>query len=185
MLSAKGMCAPFGTGLETLLMKSPFQCWCCSPDICAPSQVFWSRHAEFDGSKRTISSSSAETPSSLATAFSYQPTTLTTASIGSPAVVPAPVVPYRGDVYSVIANGTYILNQSTDVFAGYAFSKADYGQNNSAGGVPVGIQYQMHGVQAGIERRWGKNISTKLQYSFSYYGEPSSGRAAPRLLFGK
>jgi hypothetical protein len=109
---------------------------------------------------------------SLATTFSYQPTKLETASAVTPAVVP-----YRGDIYSVMVHGTYILSQSTDVCASYFFSKADYGQNNYAGGVPVGIEYQQHGVQTGIARRLGKNISTRLQYSFSYYSEPSSGGA--------
>ena len=109
---------------------------------------------------------------SLATTFSYQPTKLETASAGF-----AAVVPYRGDIYSVVANGTYVLNQSTDVFASYVLSKADYAQNNFADGVPVGIEYQQYGAQVGIARRLGKNISTRLQYNFSYYSEPSSGGA--------
>jgi len=63
------------------------------------------------------------------------------------------------------------------LFVGYIFSKADYGQNNSAGGVPLGIDYQMHGVQAGLSHRISKDISTKLQYRFNYYEEPTSGGA--------
>jgi len=109
---------------------------------------------------------------SLTAGFSYQPTKLDTASAGTPAVVP-----YHGDIYSVNANAAYVLNRSTDVFAGYVFSQADYGQNNFAAGVPVGIQYATHGVQAGMTRRWGKNVSARLQYNFAYYDEPSSGGA--------
>src|SRR6185503_3631728 len=44
---------------------------------------------------------------SLSTTFSYQPTKLNTASSGFTAVVP-----YRGDIYSVVANGTYVLSQT-------------------------------------------------------------------------
>jgi hypothetical protein len=104
--------------------------------------------------------------------FSYQRTSSTTADAGSPAIVP-----YRGDIYSAIASGTYVLSQTTDLFAAYAFSDADYGQNNYATGVPVGLEYQMHGLQVGLARRFGKNVSTKFQYRFATYDEPSSGSA--------
>jgi len=108
----------------------------------------------------------------LSTTFSYQTSKLTTAADGSPAVVP-----YRGEIYSVLADGTCVLNQSTDLFAGYCFSAANYGQDNFAGGLPLGIQYQQHSAQIGLTRRFGRNVSAKLQYRFAYYDEPSSGGA--------
>jgi hypothetical protein len=98
---------------------------------------------------------------------------MTTAADGSPAVVPC-----RSDIYTVLANGIYVFSPTTDLFAGYSFSEANYGQNNFAGGLPLGIQYQQHSVQAGLCRRFGKNISARLQYRFDYYEEPSSGGAA-------
>jgi hypothetical protein len=108
----------------------------------------------------------------LSAMFSYETSSLITAADGSPAVVP-----YRGDIYTVLANGTYVFSPTTDVFASYAFSEANYGQNNFAGGLPLGIQYQRHSVQAGLARRFKKNISAKIQYRFDYYDEPSSGGA--------
>ena len=108
----------------------------------------------------------------LSTTFSYQTSVTTTAAGGSPTVVP-----YRGNIYSAFANGTFVISQATDLFAGYVFSEADYGQNNFATGLPLGIQYQRHSAQAGLTRRFGKNISTKLQYRFDYYAEPSRGGA--------
>ena len=108
----------------------------------------------------------------LSATFSYETSTLTTAADGSPAVVP-----YRGNIYSGFASGTYVLGQNTDLFAGYVFSEANYGQNNFAGGLPLGIQYQRHSAQAGLTRRFGKNVAAKLQYRFDYYDEPSSGGA--------
>lgn len=109
----------------------------------------------------------------LSTTFSYETSIATTAAGGSPAVVP-----YQGDIYTVLANGTCVLSQTTDLFAGYSFSEANYAQNNFAGGLPLGIQYQRHSAQVGLARRLGKNISAKLQYRFDYYNEPSSGGAA-------
>lgn len=108
----------------------------------------------------------------LSTTFSYQDSSTLTANNGALAIAP-----YRGDIYTVIASGTYIFSQATDLFANYSFSDANYGQNNFADGLPVGMQYQQHGIQGGIAHRFGKNATVKLQYGYFYYNEPSSGRA--------
>ena len=105
--------------------------------------------------------------------FSFQPSKTTTAAQGFPAVVP-----YEGNIYSVVANGTYVLDQASDLFGGYVFSKADFGQDNAASAIPLGIDYQMHGAQVGLSHRFNKYITSKLQYQFNYYEEPTSGGAA-------
>jgi hypothetical protein len=84
-------------------------------------------------------------------------------------------VPYQGNTYTVLVNGTYVVNEFTDLFANYAFSAANYRQNNFAGGVPMGIEYQRNSAQVGVTRRLGKNTSARLQYRFDDYDEPSSG----------
>ena len=109
----------------------------------------------------------------LDTMFYFQPSKTTTASQGLPAIAP-----YEGHTYSVIANGTYVLDEASDLFAGYVFSKADFGQDNAASAVPVGIDYQMHSAQVGLSHRFNKYITSKLQYRFNYYEEPTSGGAA-------
>lgn len=108
----------------------------------------------------------------LSTTASYQISKLQTFADGSPAVVP-----YQGDIYTVFADGTYVLSQFTDVSAGYIFSEAGYGQNNFAGGLPLGMNYQRHTAQIRWLRRFGKNLSTQLQYRFDYYAQPSDGGA--------
>jgi hypothetical protein len=108
----------------------------------------------------------------LDAALSYQDSTLTTAADGSPAVVP-----YRGNVYTILADGTYVVSKTTDLFVACFFSSADYGQDNFAKGLPLGIEYQRHSAQVGLSRQFGKNVSAKLQYRFDYYNEPSSGGA--------
>jgi hypothetical protein len=105
--------------------------------------------------------------------FSWQPTALTTADNGINTIVP-----YRGDIYSVLANGTYALSRKTDLFAGYSFSTANYGQQNLTVGVPVGIIYHEKGAQAGVTHRFTKNISAQLRYGYYRYREPSSGGAS-------
>jgi len=108
----------------------------------------------------------------LTTTFSYQPTTTTTADNGS-----AFVTRYRGDIYSTIASASYGLSDTMDLFASYSFSRADYGQHISAVILPLGIQYEQHAARAGLTRRLGKNVTTKLQYGYYYYDEPSRGTA--------
>jgi hypothetical protein len=108
----------------------------------------------------------------LSGTFSYQASVLVT-----PADSSGVVAPYRGDVYTALANGTYVLTKTTDLFAGLSFSDADYAQNNYADGLPLGIEYQRRSVQLGLSRKFGKNVSAKLQYRYDYYNEPSSGGA--------
>jgi hypothetical protein len=111
----------------------------------------------------------------LSTLFSYQATTTTTASAG---IIP----PYKGGIYSALASGTYAFNPKTDLSLSYSMSLADYGQPNptvdSSSPPPLGIQYQLHAVQAVFSHRISKQLTTRLQYGFFYYDEPSSGGAA-------
>ncbi|HXR06686.1 MAG TPA: c-type cytochrome domain-containing protein [Candidatus Acidoferrum sp.] len=108
----------------------------------------------------------------LSTTFSYQPTTSISAANGVPTVVP-----YRGDIYSLMANATYALGRNSDLFADYSFSEANYAQNDFAATVPLGLQYRQHAVGVGLERRLGKNVTAKIQYGYYHYAEPSSGGA--------
>ena len=48
------------------------------------------------------------------------------------------IVPYKGDIYSLLATATYSLNTNTDLTASYTWSKADYAQDNFAAGLPLG-----------------------------------------------
>ena len=107
----------------------------------------------------------------LSGTFSYRDTRLATSSDFDS------VVPYRGDVYSVLGSATYALSPSTDVQATYSFSRADYQQNNQATGLPLGIEYEMHGLEAGLTRRVGKNITTHLTYGFYRNNDASSAGA--------
>jgi hypothetical protein len=82
----------------------------------------------------------------------------------------------RGSISTpVFPTATYILNDKTDLNATYSFSRADFGQNNLAAGLPLGINYTEHGLRAGVTRRWKPNISSNLQYGFYKYDEPTSG----------
>jgi hypothetical protein len=108
----------------------------------------------------------------LSATFSYTASSLATMANNSPTVVP-----YHGDIYAALADATFVLSETTDLFATYVISEAEYGQNNYAGGQPLGIQYQQQSASVGLSRRFSKNISAKLQYRFALYNEPSSNGA--------
>jgi mono/diheme cytochrome c family protein len=84
------------------------------------------------------------------------------------------VAPYRGDVYSVLASATCAVSTNMDFTASYTFSMADYAQHNAAAGLPLGIDYDWHAIQAGVTRRI-RNASVSLRYAFYRYAEPTSG----------
>ena len=107
----------------------------------------------------------------LSGSFSYQPSNTRNADSSNPAVGL-----YRGDIYTADASGTYVLSQTTDLTITGFFSDANYGQGKAIAEatVPVDITYQEYGIQAGLTRRFSKNLSGSLQYGFNYYHEPTS-----------
>jgi hypothetical protein len=106
----------------------------------------------------------------LSGAFSLRDTDMWTQTHDTPALKP-----YRGDTYIVTANGTYYWNDKTDLLMTYAFSWADYTQDNVGAGLPLGVHYQQHGLMAGLRRQFSRNVSGTLRYGFYLYDEPSSG----------
>ncbi len=104
--------------------------------------------------------------------FTYEPSRTHTANSDV-----AAIGQYRGDTYSADASGTYILSQTTDFTLGWVFSEANYGQANRTAAPPVDLRYQEHSIDAALTRRFSDNVSMRLQYSFDYYHEPSSGGA--------
>jgi mono/diheme cytochrome c family protein len=87
------------------------------------------------------------------------------------------VVPYRGETWSFLGHGRYVLTARTDLTAGYTFSTANFRQDLLADGLAVGRRYDRHAIQAGLVSRCSENFTTKLQYGFYQYNEPSAGGA--------
>jgi hypothetical protein len=104
--------------------------------------------------------------------FTYSRSRVTTASNGDPSIVP-----YSGNIYTLITTTTYALNAKTSLQTSYAFSYADYGENNAAAGVPTGLDFTRHEVLAGLTRQLTKHLTAALRYQFSQYSEPSSNNA--------
>jgi hypothetical protein len=90
----------------------------------------------------------------------------------------AAIVPYRGDIHNVQISATHLVNELTDLRLSYAYTAADFAQDNAASGLPLGIRYDHHALTAGVIRRFRGQLSTTLQYGFFSYDEPTSAGAA-------
>lgn len=102
----------------------------------------------------------------LSTSFTYSDTRTSAADNSNPSVVP-----YRGDVYSSVSSATFALNQTTDLNAGYSYTRADYGQNNFADGLPLGMDFERHGLMAGMSKQLTANLKANVRYGFFRYHE--------------
>jgi hypothetical protein len=69
------------------------------------------------------------------------------------------------------------LNAKTGLQTGYIFSRANYGQNNGAAGVPLGLDFTRNQLLVGLTRQFSQRLTGALHYEFSQYAEPSSGQA--------
>ncbi|HEU6447093.1 MAG TPA: c-type cytochrome domain-containing protein [Verrucomicrobiae bacterium] len=103
--------------------------------------------------------------------FTYGYSSTRTTAAASPEVAP-----YFGNTYTAGASIGYALNEKTDLTVSYAFSRAKYAQNNSAG-IPLGLDFTRHELFATLSRQLTKNLSATLHYQFSGYDEPGTGNA--------
>jgi len=99
----------------------------------------------------------------------YQNTRTITADNDNPSIAP-----FRGDIFSTLASATWAMDERTDLSAAYDFSTADFTQHNTAEGLPLGLDYHLHTLRAGVTRALSKNFRVRLEYFFSLYDEPYS-----------
>ena len=102
--------------------------------------------------------------------FCYQDTRTSTFDNHSPTVVP-----YKGTVYSVITTAGYALTKKTDVTLQYYYERADDFQNNSADGLPLGLENQRTGVLVGLQHKINDHFIARLRYGYYENNESSNG----------
>ncbi|HEY3762700.1 MAG TPA: c-type cytochrome domain-containing protein [Verrucomicrobiae bacterium] len=106
----------------------------------------------------------------LSGAFTFSQSRLTTFNNGDPSIVP-----YRGNIFTANTTATYAWNLKTTLQLSYVFTRANYGENNGAAGVPMGLDFTRNDLIFGLTRQLSKKLSARLQYEFSQYLEPSGG----------
>lgn len=94
--------------------------------------------------------------------FSYQDTRTIGQANGAPMVAI-----YHGDVISVTAAAGYAFDKKTDVQVDYTYSSAHNGQSSIAlAGLPLGTDYERHGVTVALTRQIRDNIALRLRYGY-------------------
>ncbi len=102
--------------------------------------------------------------------FSFQDTRTTTFANGNPAVIG-----YVGNVYTIMGVAGYALDNKTDVNVEYTYSRTDNFTDNSAAGLPLGLDSQRTGLLVGLTRRISKNVMARLRYGYYNYDDRSNG----------
>lgn len=106
----------------------------------------------------------------LTTSFTYSDTRVVSGVNNG-----AQVVPFDGDIYTAHASTTFVLTETVDWEATYTFSHSDYEQDNETNGLPLGMEYDLHGITTGLVKRWNENLTGRLQYGYYRYDEPTAG----------
>ena len=94
------------------------------------------------------------------------------------------LVPFEGQIYTLLASSTYLVSKTLDWNVTYSFSKADLSQENTGTNLPIGIDYDRHGIVTGLTKKLSKTSQFRLQYGFFQYDEPSLGGATDYTAHG-
>lgn len=87
------------------------------------------------------------------------------------------VTTHLGDVYTVLGSIGCVLDEKSELAGDYSFSHSNNFVNHSAHGLPLGKDYDQHGLMVTWKRRFGENIIAQLRYGFFVYHESSLGGA--------
>lgn len=102
--------------------------------------------------------------------FSFEDTRTAAFANGNPAVID-----YVGNVYTIMGAAGYALDKKTDLNVEYTYSRSDNFTDNSADGLPLGLDYQRHGLLVGLSRRISSHVIARLRYGYYEYSETSNG----------
>ncbi len=83
------------------------------------------------------------------------------------------LVPYEGQIYTFSGSANYILSKTLDWNTTYSFSKATFGQPDTGLNLPIGIDYDRHGIVTGFTKKLSDTSQVRLQYGFFTYDEPT------------
>ena len=82
---------------------------------------------------------------------------------------------YDGNVYTAVGTAGFALDNKSDLTVEYSYSRSDNFTDNSATGLPLGLDYQRHGFIAGVSRKISENVTARLRYGWYQYNETSNG----------
>ncbi len=103
-------------------------------------------------------------------AFNYSRSRTVTTYNGDPSLVP-----YEGDVVTLITSANYALNLKTSLQLAYHLSRSNYAENNAVAGIPAGLDYLRQDVVLSLARKLTKQWTGVVRYEFTQYNDPGAG----------
>lgn len=94
------------------------------------------------------------------------------------------LVPYSGSIYSFLGTSNYIISKTLDWATTYSFSQSDFSQINTGHNLPIGIDYDRHGILTGLTKKMRNTSQIRIQYGFFTYDEPTLSGAADYTAHG-
>ncbi len=156
-------CAQFSASLQYQLVTTDIKTGTASVPLLAPGGSRYS--GNYDANIYSVSAT--VTPFSrlyVTGLFSFQDTRTLTE-----------IAEYKGNVYTAVGTAGFVLDNKSDITLEYSYSRSDNFTDTSANSLPLGIDYQRHGLIAGISRKFTKNVEARLRYGWYDYNESSTG----------
>lgn len=136
-------------------------------DTTPPSSV---RSGNYDASIYGIGFTLTPSAKSYLTGlFSYHDAKTTSFDNGVPSVLT-----FEGDVFEMLTTAGFAIDQDTDLKVEYLFSRSDNFENNSADGLPLGLDNERNGFFAALSRNIDEKIIIRLRYGYYSYDEGNS-----------
>jgi hypothetical protein len=85
------------------------------------------------------------------------------------------VVNFRNDYWTLTADAGYVLDDKTDLHAGYTFYRANDYFNNSGVGLPYGMGASEHTASVSMSRQLTKQVRLLLKYTYFNYTDATIG----------
>ena len=83
------------------------------------------------------------------------------------------LVPFEGQTYTLLGSANYILSKTLDWNTTYSFSRADFGQSDTGFNLPIGMDYDRHGIVTSFSKKLNETSQVGFQYGFFTYDEPT------------
>lgn len=84
------------------------------------------------------------------------------------------LTPYEGKIYAILGTANLAVSKTWHWDATYSFSKADFRQSDTGLNLPIGIDYDRHGIVASLGKQISEASSFRMQYGYFQYKEPSA-----------
>ncbi len=86
------------------------------------------------------------------------------------------VIPYEGDVFTSFASASYALDEKTELWLDYTYSRTNNFKDNADSGLPLLLDDRLQRVRTGLSRQLSDRLEMEVSYHlYEYAGEHNKG----------